>query len=369
MFTAVNDRDLLLAKQAMDNSRLGKKSRNGFADLMAAGSAMAIEQGAPYLLEQTSPVSMNFILSTDEMIGRKLQLALGRCLHDDPEGLCENGLPSKSISRVVADVSQQISATKIVAANRNPEFFSTLNEPQKIIALEVSKNERLAFEMEAIMKGEFHRLSPDMAGFVEKAINSPQNDNLSKASSLIGKAVDISAKDRSASKRMHSSEFKQIPEDAFDKLDSFYKNGSSTGNLKADSALTIFSEISKNRDFDISDPMVRQAQARLISRAGRYGNTSAAYMAGSIVSEIHQSKAAESQLLASVHPVKGLMDVAKGNFHKLDTQKQDLLSKSIDSLDSVSSIDIINISKISLGLGVGNEAPLRHIGIQSSQEF
>jgi len=227
-------------------------------DLVAAGAALAMARGAPHLMGETHDTTADRYLESGTLAFRKLSAAVARAIEQ------ARGSPSESLRLVVADVCQQVSATKIVAAAGNSDFESGLNEAQKALTIHAREDPSFLREMSSIRFGNYHELSPAMAASVDEALRRPLSPDLERA------VVDLSVSVDAVAGRAHgaASDLSRFPDEGdMRAVIAFHSQGRATGSSSVDGALCILRDRGDGMDFGEMEPAKHVAQARLVANA------------------------------------------------------------------------------------------------------
>lgn len=357
MFPEIVGKDLETANAALVAARSGRGKGSGDADLIAAGAALVLARGVPGIIEARVPISASGVLDKSGIIGRKMNIALARCLQKDANAECAPGPPSASVARIVADVSQQISAMKIMAAVGNSSFLGSLNAAQKQLAEQARNDEAFRSQMSALSKGDFHKLSPDMAGAVEEALSMPQQETLAREMRSLSPVIDSAAHDREAARQVSFQKFSEIDQDQMERIEKLHRSGASTGVKRIDQAVKLVSDRVGLLEDGLPFPVVHKAQARLLSRGGRFGNISPVHMAATIMSDVAIMEAATREMLVSPHPSGDAETIAQGNYETLPLEKQQEICGRIDSARHTPALMVLETSsRLDLGRSQGISA-------------
>lgn len=347
MFPRFNDRHTQLAEEAMLAARRGRFAvpavdRDGFPkqavvrdlDLVAAGVAIALVGPESRSARNEETLS---VLNPSGIPGGKLRSALARICADQN---AEN-FPSKQIPQVLEDVCQQISATKIVAAIRNPAFDQALNASQRELAGMGRRNEALALDMVKLMNGDFAGLSKDMAGEVGNAIETKMPD---QNVVMIGSIAQQVSDRRAVEMDREFEPYTPVEKSDKDKVSQFFSQGKSTGKAAMDACLRVVQPdngMSTNASEDNERLLV--CAARMLPKLSS-DTISSAFGACMMKSEMKVMREAEERLYASPRPTALDQHIASGEFDKLSLKEQQGLSQSIRTAARVSGVDMLRTS-------------------------
>lgn len=308
MFGILQEEQVAKAAAAVSCARRGGYADGDSMDLVAAGAALAMERGAPQLMGETHDTTAGRYLESGTLAFRKLTAGVARAIEQGRQS------PSENLRLVVADVCQQVSAMKIVAAAGNSDFESGLNEAQRTLALHAREDPSFRREMSAIRFGNYHELSPAMSASVAEALRRPLSPDLERA------VVDLSVSVDSIARRAHgvAADLERFPdEEHMRAVIAFHSQGRATGSSSVDGALGILRDRGDGMDFGEMEPAKHVAQARLVANAPTLEGRSAAQIASWAAGDARIMTTAMEEVVSSPRPSRDLELIALGRYDEL----------------------------------------------------
>ena len=314
MFGRLLDGHFDRAEEALVAARRGGYPHSDHCDLVASAAAIALERGAPRMMSDGHDTKADRYLDRGTLPWRKLHCGVARFLEQG-----QSGGPGGGVRLVVADVAQQISAMKVVAAAGNSSFESGLNDAQRSLMRTARSDASFRREMSWIKSGDYHELSPDMSQAVKEALSMPLASDLEAEVVKSSAAVDRVA-GRSADVEMTNSFVRTLPrEEHLAAVVAFHSEGRSTGNPKVDGALTLLARRGDGMDFGDIEPANHMAQARMVAAASS-GRLPPSELAARTITDARVMSAGIEEMLSSARPSAHMEAIATGRYADLDEQ-------------------------------------------------
>ena len=327
MFGMLDERHVERAAQAIAGARRGGYEPGDRADLVAAGAALSLGGGSPRMMAESHDTKADRYLDAGTLPWRKLQIGMARYMQMgvDPGG--------DAVRLVVADVAQQVSAMKIVAAVGNSGFEQGLNDAQRSLVVRAREDAAFRRQMASIKSGDYHELTEEMSGAVSDALMMPLSPSL-EASVIAGTKAVASIVSREADPGRRIAEERAIVEaipskEHLDAVLSFHGEGRSTGSANMDAALGILAERGEGMDFGDMDQSMHMAQARMLSKANSLPEVAPSDLASWAVSDARIMSAAMDQMMSASRPSPELEAICSGRYVDLPSQKARSISSTI----------------------------------------
>lgn len=327
MFGMLDERHVERASQAIAGARRGGYETADKADLVAAGAALALGRGAPRMMAESHDTKADRYLDAGTLPWRKLQIGMARYMQlaAEPDG--------EAVRLVVADVAQQVSAMKIVAAVGNREFEQGLNDAQRSLVVRARSDDPFRRQMASIKSGDYHELTEDMSDAVSEALKMPLSPLL-EASVIVSTKAVSSIVSRHADPERREEQERAIMDarpskEHLDAVLAFHGQGRSTGATNVDAALRILAERGGGLDFGEIDQPLHMAQARMISKASVLPGVASSDLASWAVSDARIMGAAMDQMMSSSRPSPELEAICSGLYVDLPPDKARSISSTI----------------------------------------
>ena len=276
-----------------------------------------------------------------------------RKLHCGVARFLERGVssdPGEGVRLVVADVAQQISAMKVVAAAGNSSFESGLNDAQRSLVLTARSDASFRREMSWIKSGDYHELSPDMSKAVKEALSLPLARDLEAEVVRSSAAVDRLA-ERSTDVEVTDRFIRTVPaEEHLAAVIAFHSEGRSIGHPNVDGALALLSRRGDGMDFGEMDPANHVAQARLVAAAASSRRLPLSELAARTITDARVISAGMDEMMSSAHPSAHTEAVATGRYADLDEQGLAGIATMIGRSSLTPAIDRVSLELAALEL-------------------
>ena len=315
MFGRLLDGHFDRADEALVAARRGGYRHSDHGDLVASAAALALERGAPRMMSDGHDTKADRYLDRGTLPWRKLHCGVARFMERG-----SSSTPGEGVRLVVADVAQQISAMKVVAAAGNSGFESGLNDAQRSLVLTARSDVSFRREMSWIKSGDYHELSPDMSRAVKEALLLPLARDLeaevvrssSAVDRLAGRLVDVGATERFV---------RTVPgEEHLAAVVAFHAQGRSTGISEVDGALALLGRRGDGMDFGEMEPANHMAQARMVAAAPSSGRMLPSELAARTITDARVISAGMEEMMSSARPSAHTEAVATGRYVDLDDQ-------------------------------------------------
>lgn len=353
-FRRVDDLHFESATQAIDSARRGGYAGKDKADIIAAGAALSLERGAPGLMSDNHETKADRYLDQNTLPWSKLHCAVSRFIETSQTAPEEIGSPGDGVRRVVADIAQQVSAMKVLAAAGNKDFETSLNSAQRELAENARLDPSFKRQIASIKVGDYHELSPDMSSAMEQALKLPLESSLEKEVVKVGMAVSaiIKREEGRAIEIFGEENFASFSPQSSRRVLDFHAEGVTTKFPRVDAALMLLAERGRGMDFGAMDPADQIAQARLVAEGEKHAGADPSYLAARAITDAKMINAARDSIKSEVHPSPQMEAMASGNYEKLDPARQSEVAHALKSASLTPAIDKVTIEVAKLDKGL-----------------